>query len=187
MTSTIGFPHAPAAGFDAPFEMLTACHERVARMLRLLERLAGHLPLHGADDQARQAARDVLRYFDIAGPAHHEDEERHVLPWLAAHGEAALAQRLHDDHAAMAAGWQAVRADLLGVADGRWPAGASAPPRWAAFAQCYVEHIALEESRAYPPAQAAADAATQAAMGREMAGRRGAAVDGEQAPPPGRP
>lgn len=28
---------APAAGFDQPFEMLQACHERVGRMLVLLE------------------------------------------------------------------------------------------------------------------------------------------------------
>ena len=28
--------HSPSAGFDAPFEMLSACHERVERTLRLL-------------------------------------------------------------------------------------------------------------------------------------------------------
>ena len=32
----------PGAGFDAPFEMLGACHERVRRMLRLLARLQAH-------------------------------------------------------------------------------------------------------------------------------------------------
>ena len=31
--------HAPAAGFDAPFALLDACHERVRRSLALLERL----------------------------------------------------------------------------------------------------------------------------------------------------
>ena len=73
---------APAAGFDEPFEMLAACHERVQRMLRLLRRLAAHLGEHGADAQAAQAAVDVMRYFDEAAPRHHDDEELHVLPRL---------------------------------------------------------------------------------------------------------
>jgi hemerythrin-like domain-containing protein len=187
MTATIAFHRAPSAGFDAPFEMLAACHERVARMLQLLERLAGHLQAHGADGQAAQAARDVMRYFDIAGPAHHEDEERHVLPWLAAHGQAPLARRLHEDHVAMAADWQAVRADLLAVADGRWGAGTAAPPRWAAFAARYVEHVALEDSRAYPPVRDEAGPERLAAMGREMASRRGVPIDVAQSPPMGGP
>ena len=59
---------SPAVGFDQPFEMLEACHERVERSLGLLLRLAEHLVSHGADEQARDAARDVLRYFDLAAP-----------------------------------------------------------------------------------------------------------------------
>ena len=34
---------SPGAGFEAPFEMLAACHERVERMLTLLARLQQHL------------------------------------------------------------------------------------------------------------------------------------------------
>ncbi|AVO48995.1 hypothetical protein C6568_06825 [Melaminivora suipulveris] len=64
---------APGAGFDEPFAMLDACHERVRRSLDLLERLRAYLPDKGCDDSARQAARDVLRYFDIAAPLRHED------------------------------------------------------------------------------------------------------------------
>ena len=39
--SAIGLPghRAPAAGCEAPFEMLGACHERVERMLGLIQRL----------------------------------------------------------------------------------------------------------------------------------------------------
>ena len=51
----------PAVGFEQPFEMLVACHERVNRMLTLLSRLREHMSSHGADDNARQAARDVMR------------------------------------------------------------------------------------------------------------------------------
>ncbi|MCB1958559.1 MAG: hemerythrin domain-containing protein, partial [Rhodocyclaceae bacterium] len=70
----------PGAGFDQPFELLSACHDRVQRSLDLLRRLQDHLAIHGADGQAQDAARDVLRYFDIAAPLHHDDEERHIFP-----------------------------------------------------------------------------------------------------------
>ena len=59
----IGQPgqHPAGVGFEAPFEMLDACHERVERMLRLLGKIRDHVKSHGADTQARDAARDVMR------------------------------------------------------------------------------------------------------------------------------
>lgn len=164
----------PGAGFDQPFEMLTACHERVQRTLSLLQRLQAHLAGAGADAQARQAACDVMRYFDIAAPAHHEDEERHVFPALLAadparHG--ALVARLQDDHRRMAALWPAVRQGLEAVAEGRWT-GAEAD-RWADFAALYAGHIPAEEEAAYPAARALLDPQAEDAMGAEMARRRG--------------
>lgn len=168
---------APASGFDTPFEMLSACHERVQRTLALLLRLGEHLQRHGADTQSADAACAVMRYFDVAGPAHHEDEERHVLPWLAAHGHAPLAERLHADHERMAVEWAAVRAALAEVAAGRWNGDAAAATLagWNAFARLYAQHIEAEETQAYPRAAAALDAPSLDAMGREMAARRGAA------------
>lgn len=170
--------HAPpASGFDQPFEMLVACHERVQRTLALLLRLGAHLQRHGADAQAAEAARTVMRYFDVAGPAHHEDEERQVLPWLAAHGHAPLAERLHAEHARMVADWAGVRAELAEVAAGRWDRGEAAATlaRWDAFARLYAAHIEAEETWAYPPVAGTLDASALDAMGREMAARRGAA------------
>ena len=163
---------APAAGFDQPFEMLAACHERVERMLALLERLAEHLPRHGADEQARDAAHDVMRYFDQAAPHHHEDEERHVLPLLRVAGRADLAERLHADHERMAAAWAALRAVLVEIAAGRWSAGAAFEPV-AAFAALYRAHIACEDGEAFPLAAADVRGSALQAMGEEMATRRG--------------
>jgi hemerythrin-like domain-containing protein len=166
---------APSAGFDAPFEMLGACHERVERMLALLLRLRAHLAEHGPDAQAQEAARDVMRYFDTAGPAHHEDEERHVLPRLRGQGRAELAERLHGDHRMLGERWQAVRAQLLEVRAGHWTAALEDAARegWPALAEAYSEHIALEDREAFPAAQAGLDAGSLAAIGAEMAGRRG--------------
>ena len=55
----------PAVGFDQPFEMLDACHDRVDRTLTLLQRLAAHIDSKGHDASSRSAANDVLRYFDL--------------------------------------------------------------------------------------------------------------------------
>jgi len=172
MSAPITLHASPTAGFDEPFEMLAACHERVLRMLGLLQRLAEHLADHGADEPARQAARDVMRYFDIAGPAHHEDEERHVFPALRAMADQALLTvvgQLHDDHLQMAKAWAALRQELARIAD----AGDATPPRWSAFAALYRAHIATEEGIAYPAAQCALDGAARTRMGHEMARRRG--------------
>jgi hemerythrin-like domain-containing protein len=160
----------PAVGFEQPFEMLAACHDRVRRSLDLLQRLQAHVEQHGADEQARSAAADVLRYFDIAGPAHHEDEERHVLPRLRAAGEAALADRLHADHEAMGEAWAQLRLALLALTEGR-PAGLDAMA-CRAYAELYAGHMQAEEGRAFPIARQDLAAGTEAAMGAEMAGRR---------------
>ncbi|MDO8419277.1 MAG: hemerythrin domain-containing protein [Rubrivivax sp.] len=175
MTATVTLHPGPGAGFEEPFEMLEACHQRVLRMLDLTQRLAAHLREAGADASAQQAARDVMRYFDLAAPAHHEDEERHVLPRLRQGGRAALADRLHADHTQMSATWATVRADLQRVADGTWQLAEldAAVARWQAMAVHYRAHIEAEESAAYPAVRDATDAAARRDMGDEMARRRG--------------
>ncbi|MDP2006579.1 MAG: hemerythrin domain-containing protein [Rubrivivax sp.] len=178
-TIPLNLHRSPAAGFDEPFEMLLACHERVQHMLALLLRLGAHLREHGVDESARQAARDVMRYFDQAGPAHHEDEERHLFPLLLAQGEPdiiAVVRRLQQDHQAMTVQWRTVRADLQTIADGAWQVAqaATTAPRWQTYADLYAGHIAAEEGQAYPAARPLLPAAAQRVMGQEMAQRRGA-------------
>jgi hemerythrin-like domain-containing protein len=174
-SSPIAFHSAPHAGFDQPFEMLEACHERVERMLRLLQRLRTHLASMGHDDQARQAARDVMRYFDVAAPAHHEDEERHVFPPLLAAGLCVdIVLRLQREHLEMTALWPQVREVLQCVDTDDWsgfePADEGTLER---FARLYDWHIAAENELVYPAAVQRLDAAAQAVMGEEMARRRG--------------
>ena len=169
---------SPAAGFDQPFEMLAACHDRVRRSLDLLQRLLKHLHTEGGDAMARDAARDVLRYFDLAAPAHHEDEERHVVPLLAqgTPDERAAAQRMLDDHLAIRAHWSALAPLLASVADGHAPDLAALGRASDAFCRVHDAHLALEDTLAFPHAREhlrpQGDAALQA-MGQEMAARRG--------------
>ena len=77
------FPTPAAPGFDDPLGMLVACHRRIERELATLARLQRHLPEHGCDDDARAAARAILKYFDGAAPNHHADEEDERVPALA--------------------------------------------------------------------------------------------------------
>jgi len=143
-------------------------------MVGLLERLAGHLVSVGCDRQAQDAARDVMRYFDQAAPAHHEDEERHVLPLLRAAGDDAFAAQLEQEHRELQRRWVELRRPLAEVAAGRWVATDAAElAPWHRFAEMYRAHAAAEEAHAFPLAQAALDPPAQLAMGREMARRRG--------------
>ncbi len=169
---------APAVGFEQPYAMLHACHERVQRTLDLLQRLLDYLQTHDHDAHSRAAAADVLRYFDQAAPLHHEDEERHVFPLLLAQGAAAVQQavrQLQAEHAVMAAQWRQIRQPLL-----RWRDGAPALPQpdqalreavaqWIAL---YAQHIRREEEVVFPAAQARMDAAALQRMGSDMQARR---------------
>jgi hemerythrin-like domain-containing protein len=169
---------SPAAGFEQPFEMLEACHERVHRMLALLARLREHLHTRGPDTQAQQAARDVMRYFDQAAPQHHLDEELHVFPPLLARGDpqvVPVVQRLQQDHLQMEARWQAAREVLVLIAEAQVQhLSADDEARLDAFAGGYDDHIRAEEEIAYPAAQAVLDEPARAAMGKDMMHRRGA-------------
>lgn len=172
--------HSPGAGFEAPFEMLAACHERVERMLALLARVQEHLLESGCDESARRAASDVMRYFDLAAPLHHQDEEIHVFPPLLAGPDAglrSLVQRLLQDHRVMEVAWPAARRVLAAVADGQATGWTALQPEQTAaleaFAALYQRHLADEDGLAYPAAQAVLGAQALQAMCRDMMQRRG--------------
>lgn len=170
---------APGVGFEQPFEMLDACHERVERMLRLLGKLREHCQAHGADEQARDAARDVMRYFDQAGPHHHEDEERHVFPPLLAQRDPAVLAvviRLKQDHREMAVMWTQVREALLGLVEaGEGWAGFSAgdQQRFDAYDALYQRHLLDENGVVYPAARRLIRGEVLQAMSADMMARRG--------------
>ncbi|AUN95016.1 hemerythrin domain-containing protein [Pseudazoarcus pumilus] len=168
---------APAPGLDEPLEMLFACHDRVRARIDTLERLARWLPEHGADEQARQAATAVLRYFDQAAVNHHLDEERDLFPAMRARVEAAEAARLAalearilDEHRLLAARWAAMREPLLAIAAGE--SAELGTDAVAAFRAAYSEHIALEEAEVLPWAERILGQGELAAMSATMTARR---------------
>lgn len=167
------------AGFDAPFAMLQACHERMQLMLQSLDRLVLHLGVQGRDDSARAVAHDVWRYFDIAAPAHHADEETYILPVLEASGEPVLmtaARQIRADHVALDDIWKELGALLQTLADATATWHASMLPDLQRLADAFVtlhdRHVPLEDGLAFPAAQARIDDVSQRAIGAEMAARR---------------
>jgi hemerythrin-like domain-containing protein len=164
---------APAPGFDDPLGMLHACHRRIERHLGTLVRLQRYLSEHGCDDDARLAARNLLRYFDSAAPNHHADEEASVFPRLAQLETAEIAELLEalaHDHAAINIGWRKLRPLIVAIAAGQ---RANLPPKFVAdTTAAYEAHIEKEERDLLPLAERVFDHETVAAIGREMAARR---------------
>jgi len=176
-TSLPGF-ESPAASTEVPLEMLAACHGRIEAQCAGLRRLLRHLPLHGADEPARQAAVALMRYFDIAAPQHHEDEEADLFPALieAMAGSDAvclreLTESLVREHRTLEAAWRLLRRMLEGVARG--DALALEAGRAEEFAQACERHLAREDAELLPMAARLLDDAALTRIGEAMRVRRG--------------
>ena len=169
---------AAAPGFDAPLDVLEACHGRIARQCDTLEKLLDHLPAHGTDAQAQQAARAVLAYFDTAAVHHHDDEERNLFPLLEAAnapGACDLVETLTLEHDQQALLWRRLRIELQGIAAGASPALDAALAR--RFVALNRTHLEFENAHLLPLARRTLDAAALVRLGRAMAARRGVPFD----------
>ena len=170
---------AAAPGFDRPLEVLEACHGRIARQCDTLDKLLAHLPAHGADTHAQQAARAVLTYFDTAAVHHHDDEERNLFALLeerGAPGACDLIEALtleHDEHALL---WQRLRVVLQQIAAGETDQLDTALTT--RFVTLYRSHIEFENTHLLPLARQVLGAPDIERLGRAMAARRGVAFAG---------
>jgi hemerythrin-like domain-containing protein len=166
-----------APGFDDPLEMLQACHGRIQAQCTTLHKLVNHLQTHGNDEQAAQAARAILRYFDTAGRHHHDDEEQDLFPRLLATRDqtaAALVARLLDEHKSMDAAWQRLRPQLVDIAEDRSNQIETAIAEH--FTGIYAQHIALENGNLLPLASTLLQADQLRSLGQSMAARRGVKI-----------
>ena len=158
--------------------MLSACHARIERQCATLRRLVPHLAAHGADEEARTAAANVMRYFDSSAKHHHEDEEADLFPALLesmAGSDAVclreLTEALKADHRALDADWQRVRAALAEIATGA-SARLSSDDVEALIGR-YERHIEREEEELLPMAARLLGDDDLARIGRSMRERRG--------------
>ncbi len=169
---------ASAPSFDHPLELLHACHGKIHQQLDTLQKITAHLPVHGCDTQVQQAAQGILRYFDMAGQFHHQDEEENLFPTLLALDtpEKArvkdLIEQLLAQHTVMFAAWNAVRAVLVKLAEGQ-----NAPLPEALVEKLvgsYTPHIELEETELLSLSARLLSPQQIMELGNKMAVRRGA-------------
>jgi hemerythrin-like domain-containing protein len=176
----ITFPgfDSPAAGFEAPLEMLSACHGRVERQCQTLLRLVPHVAENGPDQAAREAAQNVMRYFDTSAKHHHADEEEDLFPMLLQVTPEAELARLREliaallgQHRELESAWGQVRWKLEGIWLGMKPdLGAEEVGR---MVDLYRAHIAREEDELLPLAARVLGEAQLDVVGRAMRLRRG--------------
>ena len=171
---------SPAVGFEAPLEMLAACHARIEQQCATLRRLVPHVAGHGADAQARDAAASVMRYFDTAAVHHHADEEVDLFPALieAMAGSDAVCLReltagLAAEHRKLESRWWQVRGALARAAVGA--ATSLDADDIDAFVGLYQRHIAREENELLPMAARLLGDDALDRVGRAMRERRGIA------------
>lgn len=177
MVSFPGFS-TPAASTEAPLEMLAACHIRIQHQCEVLQRLASHLRRHGSDEQARQAAKSIMRYFDTAAVDHHADEEQDLFPALLESVAGSdpvcirqLIDRLCHEHRQLEAGWRKLRKVLVHVAAGEQ---AELPQHDVdTFVSQYMSHLDLEENELLPMANRLLGQHHIERIGRAMRDRRG--------------
>jgi hemerythrin-like domain-containing protein len=167
--------------------MLTDCHRRVERFLSVLVQVGAQARGGPLTDEQRKALDTALRYFREAAPKHTADEEESLFPRLRALDQPELkpvldrVKALEGDHDR--ADKAHAEIDRLGQT---WlAAGALEPSEAARFSELagglselYRTHIAIEESEVFPAAAAALGHAQHAAVGDEMAARRGLRRDG---------
>jgi hemerythrin-like domain-containing protein len=179
-TAKISFPgfNSPAAGFEVPLEMLSACHGRVESQCQTLLRLVPHVAANGPDQAAREAAQNVMRYFDTSAKHHHADEEEDLFPALlraAPEAELARLRELIDallaQHRELELAWGQVRWKLEGIWLGMKPdLGLDEVER---MVELYRAHIAREEEALLPLAARLLTEAQLDVVGRAMRLRRG--------------
>lgn len=180
MSASMSFPgfSSPAAGPEAPLDMLAACHTRVEKQCLTLLRLQPYLVEHGSDAAAREAAGAVMRYFDTAAKHHHEDEEQDLFPALleAMAGSDAVCIReltrdLVAEHRRLESRWAALREKLEAIADGE--AVTLSADEVADFVNSYRTHILKEDTELLPMAARLLDDAELRLIGQAMQSRRG--------------
>ncbi|PFH08992.1 pyridoxamine 5'-phosphate oxidase [Collimonas sp. PA-H2] len=173
---------ATAPDFSQPIAVLKHCHDRIRKQLETLQNLLDHLPQHGNDAQAQQAAHSVMRYFNQAAPHHHADEEVDLLPMLTttASGEdAALLQKLMPEimaeHQQMDDLWQVLNLQLAPIADGATatPACQLSPQDVQQFSAIYSAHMEKEETWIAPMAKRLFSTQQMQQLGAAMQQRRG--------------
>lgn len=167
--------------FHNPLGLLSDCHRRIERFLRVLVHVAQSRRGAAMPQDEAESFRKALDYFKGAAPKHTRDEEDSLFPRMRAteseEMQAALAEmeRLETEHAGADAPHAEV--DTLGrtwLERGTLPEGDARRllDMLERLTATYHRHIAVEDSRLFPLAGKVLRPDEIAAIGAEMAARR---------------
>ena len=157
-------------GFDDPIGLLRACHEKMQAHCELLATLLDKKTL---DDEAREAARNLARYFSQSAPLHHRDEEEDLFPRINRQSlkVAELVHGLKKEHETLDALWDSIVPELKKLpANGFSEAFSQSALEFSTLCQ---EHIARESRELLPLASNSLSQQALAEIGESMAARRG--------------
>jgi len=155
-------------------EALVDCHQR----LRAVTTLATALGTRddAQDEEVREVATKVHRYFTVALPLHEQDEDRSLFPRLLQHSPGlaptiALLRADHQRQALVVAALVALCEQLLGPPGPAGPRAGALAAAAEAVSQSWKDHLAIEERELFPQAHQLSSAA-RAAIAEEMRERR---------------
>ena len=166
-----------SSDFSRPMAVLQACHERIRAECERLRQLVEHVQAHGCDEEARQTAASIVRYFDTGARVHHEDEEEDLLPRMMSAATmsrgSSLTRMVADiatEHREMDRSWTELRASLQEVMAHR---DSLDPLQVDRFVKLYRSHLMMEESNVFRLAEMILSRQDLADIGANMAQRRG--------------
>jgi hemerythrin-like domain-containing protein len=180
MNIRIGEAASPT--FQQPLALMSDCHRRVERFLGLLLRVTAEAAGGPLNPLQREALETALRYFREAAPQHTADEEESLFPRLrgldTSESREVLnkVEQLEMDHKAAAPAHHAV--EIFGRL---WLVQKRLEPDELVLLQSHLDvlhalygrHIAVEDTEVFPLAARLLGDVDLAAIGREMAARRG--------------
>jgi hemerythrin-like domain-containing protein len=180
MPVLIGKP--PENDFTNPLGLLSDCHRRIERFLKILITVTDQLQGAELNDDMRKALEIALKYFREAAPKHTRDEEESLFPRLRdcqnpeVNSALEMIDALEKDHRSAEDAHN--RIDILGLrwlSDGSLTAQDAKTLRTSLYElqTMYETHIAVEDNRLFPLAGEVLEQFAVDALGKEMAARRG--------------
>jgi len=168
--------HDTLPGFDKPLALLRACHKNITDHCERLENLIIHINAQGIDDEARKAARNIVRYFSTSALLHHRDEEEDLFPRLNRQSIriAELIRDLKQEHEKLDQLWEIISPELKKLPDDKFSDNflqASSE-----FCTLSRQHVNRENMEFLPLAANSLSELELKDIGESMAARRGVRI-----------